>query len=256
MTALLDVDGLRLGYDGRSVLQGLTVEVRRGEVVALMGRSGAGKTSALRAVAALEGFDGGRIVVDGFALEPGPVPPESRLKPLRRRVGLVFQGHALFAHLSALENVALALTHVLGRRREEAEDAARRLLDSLDVGARAGALPSRLSGGEAQRVAIARALALDPPLLLMDEPTAALDPARRGALGRTLRRLATDDVGRGRGQGRGLLIATHDVAFAHACADRVAILADGTVVEAGAAMEVLDRPSHPATRALLADAAE
>ncbi len=112
----------------------------------------------------------------------------------------------------------------------------------------------RLSGGEAQRVAIARALALDPPLLLMDEPTAALDPARRGALGRTLRQLATDDVGRGRG--RGLLIATHDVAFARACADRVAILADGTVVEAGAAVEVLDRPSHPATRALLADAAE
>ncbi len=249
MTALLDVDGLRLGYDGRSVLQGLTVEVRRGEVVALMGRSGAGKTSALRAVAALEGFDGGRIVVDGFALEPGPVPPESRLKPLRRRVGLVFQGHALFAHLSALENVALALTHVLGRRREEAEDAARRLLDSLDVGARAGALPSQLSGGEAQRVAIARALALDPRLLLMDEPTAALDPARRGALGRTLRRLASADGG------RGLLIATHDVEFARACADRAAILADGMVVEAGAAAEVLDRPSHAATRALLAEAA-
>ena len=102
MTALLEVDGLRLGYDGRDVLRGLTLEVRPGEVVALMGRSGAGKTSALRAVAALEPFHGGRIVVDGFALEPGPVPPESRLKPLRRRVGLVFQGHALFAHLSAL----------------------------------------------------------------------------------------------------------------------------------------------------------
>lgn len=249
MTALLSVDRLRLGYDGRDVLRGLTVEVRRGEVVALMGRSGAGKTSALRAVAALVRFDGGRIVVDGFALEPGPVPPESRLKPLRRRVGLVFQGHALFAHLTALENVALALTHVLERRREEADDTARRLLDSLDVGVRAGALPSQLSGGEAQRVAIARALALDPRLLLMDEPTAALDPARRGALARTLRRVATEDGG------RGLLIATHDVEFARACADRVAILADGMVVEAGAAAEVLDRPSHAATRALLAEAA-
>jgi len=249
VTALLSVDRLRLGYDGRDVLRGLTVEVRRGEVVALMGRSGAGKTSALRAVAALVRFDGGRIVVDGFALEPGPVPPESRLKPLRRRVGLVFQGHALFAHLTALENVALALTHVLERRREEADDTARRLLDSLDVGVRAGALPSQLSGGEAQRVAIARALAPDPPLLLMDEPTAALDPARRGALGRTLRRVAAADGG------RGLWIATHDVEFARACADRVAILADGMVVEAGSAAEVLDRPGHPATRALLAEAA-
>ena len=247
MTSLLEVHELCLRYDGREVLRALTLEMRRGEVVALMGRSGAGKTSALRAVAALQRFDGGRIVVDGFALEPGPVAPESRLKPLRRRVGLVFQGHALFAHVSALENVALALRHVLGRARTDAEDSARRLLTSLEVGGRAEALPSQLSGGEAQRVAIARALALDPPLLLMDEPTAALDPARRGALGRTLSRLAAGDGG------RGLLIATHDVAFARAHADRVAILADGVVVEAGSPADVLDRPEHPATRALLAE---
>jgi len=197
-------------------------------------------------VAALQRFHGGRIVVDGFALEPGPAPPESRLKPLRRRVGLVFQGHALFEHLTALENVTLALTHVLGRRREEAEDAAVQLLAALEVGGRAGALPRELSGGEAQRVAIARALAPDPALLLMDEPTAALDPARRSSLGRTLRRLAADDGG------RGLLIATHDAAFARSHADRVAILAEGVVVEAGSPVEVLDRPGHPATRALLA----
>lgn len=247
MTPLLEVRDLCLRYDGREVLRALTVEVRRGEVVALMGRSGAGKTSALRAVAALQRFDGGRIVLDGVALEPGPVAPESRLKPLRRRVGLVFQGHALFAHLSALENVALALRHVLGHPRTVAEDTARRLLSALEVGGRADALPSQLSGGEAQRVAIARALALDPPLLLMDEPTAALDPARRGALGRTLSRLAADNGG------RGLLIATHDVAFARAHADRVAVLADGIVVEAGSATDVLDRPTHPATRALLAE---
>jgi ABC-type polar amino acid transport system ATPase subunit len=247
MTPLLEVKDLCLRYDGREVLRALTFEVRRGEVVALMGRSGAGKTSALRAVAALQRFDAGRIVVDGFVLEPGPVAPESRLKPLRRRVGLVFQGHALFAHLSALENVALALRHVLGHPRTVAEDTARRLLSALEVGGRADALPSQLSGGEAQRVAIARALALDPPLLLMDEPTAALDPARRGALGRTLSRLAADNGG------RGLLIATHDVAFARAHAGRVAILADGVVVEAGSATDVLDRPTHPATRALLAE---
>ena len=243
---------VRLGFDGRDVLRGLTAEVGRGEVVALMGLSGAGKTSALRAVAALQPFDSGRIVVDGFALEPGPVAPESRLKPLRQRVGLVFQGHALFAHLTALENVSLALTHVLGRQQEEAGRTAHALLAALEVGGRAGAFPSELSGGEAQRVAIARALAPDPALLLMDEPTAALDPARRGSLGRTLRRLATENGG-GR---RGLLIATHDVEFARACADRVAILADGTVVETGPPADVLQRPRHPATRALLAEGAE
>ena len=251
MSTLLELHELRLGYEGRAVLRSLSLEVRPGEVVALMGLSGAGKTSALRAVAALQRFDAGRIVVDGFALEPGPVAPESRLKPLRQRVGLVFQGHALFAHLTALENVALALTHVLDRKREEAHETAFRLLDALAVGSRADALPSQLSGGEAQRVAIARALAPDPALLLMDEPTAALDPARRGSLGRTLRRLATGNGG----QGRGLLIATHDVEFARAHVDRVAILAEGCVVEAGPPAEVLERPQHPATRALLAEGA-
>jgi ABC-type polar amino acid transport system ATPase subunit len=243
---LLAVRALRLAYDGRAVLRDVTLEVRRGEVVALMGRSGAGKTSVLRAVAALEPFDAGAIDIDGFALLPGPLPPQSQLGVLRRRVGLVFQSHALFAHLCALDNVALALIHVVGRPPAEARIAAQRLLDALEVGGRAAALPAQLSGGEAQRVAIARALALDPALLLLDEPTAALDPARRDALARTLRGLAAD------GRGRGLLVATHDAAFARACADRVAILADGTVVEAGPPAGVFGRPCHPATRALLA----
>ena len=219
MTALLMIDGLRVRYEARDVLRALSLDVARGEIVALMGPSGVGKTTALRAVAALQPFDEGRIVVDGFALAPGPVLAESRLAPLRRRVGLVFQGHALFAHLTALDNVTLALRHVLGKTRGEAEVVGENLLTSLDVGARAGAWPSQLSGGEAQRVAIARALAPDPALLLMDEPTAALDPARRSTLGSTLRRLCE--------QGRGLLVATHDAEFARANADRVVMLTTG-----------------------------
>lgn len=216
MTALLLLDRLSVRYDGRDVLRALSLEVARGELVALMGPSGVGKTTALRAIAALQPFDDGRIVVDGFALSPGPVPPESRLVPLRRRVGLVFQAHALFEHLCARDNVTLALRYVLGKPRTEADGIATRLLDELDIGARAAAWPRQLSGGEAQRVAIARALAPDPPLLLMDEPTAALDPARRIALGETLRRLCA--------QGRGLLVATHDAEFARAHAHRVVTL--------------------------------
>ncbi len=216
MTALLVLDRLAIRYDTRDVLRALTLQVARGELVALMGPSGVGKTTALRAVAALQPFDAGQVVVDGFALAPGPVPPESRLVPLRRRVGLVFQAHALFEHLTALDNVTLALRHVLGKSRPEAETVATQLLSELDVGTRAGAWPRQLSGGEAQRVAIARALAPDPTLLLMDEPTAALDPARRSALGTTLRRLCE--------QGRGLLVATHDAEFARAHADRVVTL--------------------------------
>ena len=216
MSALLVIDRLRVRYDTRDVLRALSLEVARGELVALMGPSGVGKTTALRAIAALQPFDEGQIVVDGFALAPGPVPPESRLVALRRRVGLVFQAHALFEHLTALDNVTLALRYVLGKRRPEAETLATKLLSELDVGMRAGAWPRQLSGGEAQRVSIARALAPDPALLLMDEPTAALDLARRTALGATLRRLCE--------QGRGLLVSTHDAEFARAHADRVVSL--------------------------------
>ena len=215
VTALLAIDRLGVRYDSRDVLRALSLEVARGEIVALMGPSGVGKTTALRAVAALQPFDEGHIVVDGFALKPGPVPPESQLEPLRRRVGFVFQSHALFEHLTARDNVTLALRHVWGKNRDESDTIATKLLDALEVGGRAGARPNQLSGGEAQRVAIARALAPDPPLLLMDEPTAALDPARRTALATSLRRLCD--------QGRSLLVATHDAEFA-ASADRVLTL--------------------------------
>jgi polar amino acid transport system ATP-binding protein len=216
MSALLTIDRVHVRYDSREVLRGLSLEVARGEIVALMGPSGVGKSTALRAVAALQPFDEGRIEIDGFSLRPGPVPPESRLVPLRRRVGFVFQAHALFEHLTAFDNVTLALRHVLRKTRTEADATASRLLQALDVDSRAGAWPRQLSGGEAQRVAIARALAPDPHLLLMDEPTAALDPVRRETLGATLRHLS--------GQGRGLLIATHDAEFASANADRVITL--------------------------------
>jgi len=215
VTALLAIDRLCVRYDSRDVLRSLSLDVARGEIVALMGPSGVGKTTALRAVAALQPFDEGRIVVDGFDLKPGPVPPESQLEPLRRRVGFVFQSHALFEHLTARDNVTLALRHVWGKTRAESDTIATTLLDALEVGERAGARPNQLSGGEAQRVAIARALAPDPALLLMDEPTAALDPARRAALATSLRRLCD--------QGRSLLVATHDADFASQ-ADRVLTL--------------------------------
>ena len=241
--AALIVRGLRVARGAREVLRGVDLHVARGELCALMGASGAGKSTVLRAVAALEPFGAGEIDVDGFTLRPGPRRPESRLRALRQRVGMVFQAHALFEHLTAEANVTLAPVHVLGRAPACARDAARALLADLGVAARAHAYPRELSGGEAQRVAIARALALDPGLLLMDEPTAALDPARRAALGTLLRGLA--------GQGRALLVSTHDVEFARAYADRVVVLAEGTLVEQGPTAAVLERPTHAAVRALL-----
>ena len=242
MTSPLEIQGLRLTRAGRPVLDGVDLSVAPGEMCALMGLSGSGKTTILRACVALEPFDAGRISLPGFELRPGRTPPETALKPLRRLAGMVFQSHALFEHLSAAENVALAPIHAHGVSPGEARSRAASLLESLGVAARAQALPRELSGGEAQRVAIARALAVDPPLLLMDEPTAALDPARRGSLAQTLRTLARE--------GRSLLFTTHDPEFARS-ADRVVVLAAGRVAEEGPPDEVLTNPKHPATQELL-----
>ena len=214
---VLSIRGLRLARDGREILRGIDLDVAPGELCALMGPSGVGKTTILRTIAALQPFDAGEIRVGDVHLSAGHVPPQSKLGLLRRQVGMVFQAHALFEHLTAIDNITLALIHVLGWDSSRARDTARGLLDALGVAARADALPRQLSGGEAQRVAIARALAPDPSVLLMDEPTAALDPARRQSLGELLRKLAH--------QGRALLISTHDVDFAQTHADRVISLA-------------------------------
>jgi ABC-type polar amino acid transport system ATPase subunit len=221
--AVLRLSGLRLSRGSREILRGVDLTVVPGEIVALMGLSGSGKTTILRVVAGLERADAGEVVAG--------------------RVGMVFQFHCLFEHLCALDNVTLAPVHVQRVARAEAEARARALLEQLGVGHRAGALPAELSGGEAQRVAIARALAVDPPLLLLDEPTASLDPARRHELGDALGALAAS--------GRALLLTSHDDDFVREHASRVLVLAEGTVVEQGDPGEVLGRPQHPATRALL-----
>jgi polar amino acid transport system ATP-binding protein len=216
------VDAVHLRRGARPILTGVSLEAARGELVAVMGPSGSGKTTILRAVAGLEQFDAGRIVVDGVTLLGGaPVPPAT-LRDLRRKVGMVFQFHCLFEHLSALKNVCLAPVHAHAMAPADAERRGRELLSAFGVDHRAGALPRELSGGEAQRVAIARALAVDPPVLLMDEPTASLDPERRAELGELLRSLLD--------QGRTLLVSTHDEDFARDFATRVVRLRDGVIV--------------------------
>lgn len=239
---ILDVRGLELARGTRQILRGVDIGVRRGEVVALMGLSGSGKTTILRSIAGLERFDGGEIRVDAVTLQPRVDPRQTR-RALHQKVGMVFQFHFLFEHLSALDNVCLAPVHVQRAARAQVETRARSLLEDLGVGHRASAFPRELSGGEAQRVAIARALAVDPPLLLMDEPTASLDPARCAELGATLRQLAAE--------GRTLVMTSHDDEFVAEFASRVVVLADGAVVESGDPKTVLANPQHAATRALL-----
>lgn len=186
-----------------------------------MGPSGSGKTTVLRAIAGLDPFAAGHVSVGGATLVAGARRGRD-LRNWHRQVGMVFQFHHLFAHMNALHNVCLAPVHAFGRPRPETEARAHELLASLGVGHRAAAMPHELSGGEAQRVAIARALAVDPPVLLMDEPTASLDPARRSELADTLVDLTR--------RGRTILVTTHDLEFARAFARRIVRMVDGRVV--------------------------
>jgi len=204
--ATLVVQNVCLRRGAREILRGVTFVAGEGEIVALMGPSGSGKTTVLRAIAGLDPYDSGRIAMEGG------------------RAGMVFQFHCLFEHLSALENVCLAPVHAHGVGKDAAIRRAHELLTAFGVDHRANALPRELSGGEAQRVAIARALAVDPHVLLLDEPTASLDPERRTELGALLLDLAR--------QGRTLVVSTHDEDFARAYATRTLRLTDGMLTSA------------------------
>ena len=218
----LDVRDVTIERGARVILEGVTFSAGRGELLALIGVSGTGKTSLLRAISGLDPIKTGEIRVGDVHIRAGRVP---RLPQLHRSVSMVFQFHHLFAHMSALQNVWLAPVHVLRTPRIAAERRARGLLEMLGVAARADAMPHELSGGEAQRVAIARALAVEPGVLLMDEPTASLDHARRSDLAATLLQVAA--------QGCTVVVATHDTEFVGACAHRVMMLNEGRITREG-----------------------
>jgi len=220
ITPVIRLQDLVLRRGARTVLDGVSVDVSAGEVVALMGASGSGKTTMLQTIAGLEPFERGSIDVDGVQLAAGR-GAASTLRALRTKVGMVFQFHCLWEHLTAIENVRLAPVHVHRAGAAAADKLALDLLRQLGVEHRAKALPRELSGGEAQRVAIARALAIDPPVLLMDEPTASLDPERRIELAAILKELVT--------RGRTLIVATHDEDFAAAAATRIVRMEEGRV---------------------------
>jgi ABC-type polar amino acid transport system ATPase subunit len=223
---VLNVHEVRLDRGDRRILNGVSLHADRGELVAIMGSSGSGKTTLLRAIAGLEPFHAGQIALDDVILEPGsPASPLVR-RALCRKVGMVFQFHCLFEHLSVLDNICLAPVHAYALTAAKAQRRAQELLSAFGVEHRAAALPRNLSGGEAQRVAIARALAVDPPLLLMDEPTASLDPDRRAELGVLMRNLIEE--------GRTLVVATHDEEFARAWATRRLRVENGKIVRATA----------------------
>jgi ABC-type polar amino acid transport system ATPase subunit len=242
---MIRVDELRKKFGERDVLRGVSLEVGKGEVAAVIGPSGGGKSTLLRCIVGLEEFDAGRIVVDDAELNGG-LDRRARaaaLKRIRSRVGMVFQQFHLFAHLSALDNVTEAPMQVLGLSRDEAVARAERLLDRVGLSARSRDMPQRLSGGEQQRVAIARSLAMQPEVILFDEPTSALDPQMTEEVLAVMTDLAAS--------GQAMLVVTHAMSFARRAAGRVHVFCDGRIIESGPPGEVLEAPREAGTREFL-----
>ena len=231
------------------VLKGINLEVQRGEVMCVLGPSGSGKSTFLRCINHLEKINSGRLTVDGELVgyrEQGDKLYELHERVVARRraqIGMVFQHFNLFPHMTALENVTLAPTRVLGVKREEASERARTVLGRVGLGDKLDVYPVALSGGQQQRVAIARALAMEPKLMLFDEPTSALDPELVGDVLDAMRELAKS--------GMTMIVVTHEMGFAREVADSVVFMDDGVVVESGAPNDVLVNPQHERTKTFL-----
>jgi len=242
---VVSVRGLRTCFGVTEVLRGIDLTVDRGEVVAVVGPSGGGKSTLLRGLNYLTPFSAGEVEIAGQRLRPGMSERTDAavLRAVRVRAGMVFQGFHLFPHLTAIGNVMEAPRRVLGLDAAPARQRAARLLERVGLASHADAFPHTLSGGQQQRVAIARALAMEPEVLLLDEPTSSLDPQLVGDVLAVLADLASG--------GQTMLIVTHEIGFARRVGHRVLVLVAGEIVESGTAPAVLDDPQHPATRALL-----
>lgn len=215
---ILSIEHLKKEYDGKPVLDDVSLNVKKGEVIVIVGPSGCGKSTLLRCINALEPIQGGEIRLHGEPIGSSP----KQLATLRQKIGMVFQSYELFPHLTVLENIILAPTKVQKRSKSETEAEARALLSRVGLADRADSYPRQLSGGQKQRIAIVRALCMHPEILLFDEVTAALDPEMVHEVLQVLLDLAE--------QGRTMLIVTHEMQFARAVADRILFLDDTNIV--------------------------
>lgn len=230
---LVDIKDVRKNFGQVEVLRGVSMEVTQSDVVAIIGRSGSGKSTLLRCINGLEQFQEGEVAVGSdLKLMGGLQPAQDTLLQLRRSVGMVFQQFNLFPHMTALENVMSGPVYALGRPREEAQQAAHRLLDRVGLGNKTDSKPAQLSGGQQQRVAIARALAVNPAAILFDEPTSALDPRMAAEVMRVIDDLADDEQFQA-----AMVIVTHDLQAVQRIADTVHILVKGRVAYSGKAEE-------------------
>jgi polar amino acid transport system ATP-binding protein len=241
---IVEVRQLAKSFGDVQVLKGIDMDVRRSQVVVVIGPSGSGKSTFLRCLNGLETAERGTVRVCGHALvDDGKMIDEKGLNTLRRDVGMVFQSFNLFPHLSVLDNVTLAPRSLTRISAAEAEREARDLLKKVGLEHKADVFPSTLSGGQKQRVAIARALAMRPQLMLFDEPTSALDPELVGEVLQVMKTLAAD--------GMTMLIVTHEMGFAREVADTVVVMDHGGIIESGPPSQIFSAPKEARTRGFL-----
>ncbi|WCE29749.1 amino acid ABC transporter ATP-binding protein [Vibrio sp. SCSIO 43137] len=239
---MIRLNNIHKSFGDSAVLSGIDIDIRQGEIIVIIGSSGTGKSTLLRCVNFLEQPDKGSITIDDVTLDSENFSKADVLA-LRRKTGFVFQNYALFAHLTAKQNIAEGLITVRNWKKDQAYDRAQQILDDIGLGDKADSYPSALSGGQQQRVGIGRAMALQPELLLFDEPTSALDPEWVGEVLNLMKELAT--------RHQTMLVVTHEMQFAREVADRVIFMAEGKIVEQGSPQDIFDNPQDPKLKKFL-----
>ncbi len=236
---MIKVSNLNKSFDKLHVLKGIDEEITQGEVVVVIGPSGSGKSTFLRCLNLLEHPTGGEIVFEGI-----PITDEKNdINKQRAKMGMVFQQFNLFPHMTVLENITISPIKVKGLPKIEAENIAFKLLKRVGLYDKADSYPSQLSGGQKQRIAIARALAMEPDVMLFDEPTSSLDPEMVGEVLDVMKELASE--------GMTMVVVTHEMGFAKEVGDRVLFMDDGIIVEQGTPKELFENPQHPRTKDFL-----
>jgi polar amino acid transport system ATP-binding protein len=241
VATVIEINALRKSFGDLEVLKGIDLTVNNGEVVSIIGSSGSGKSTLLYCVNALEPIDSGTVLVDGISVHD----KSTNVNKLRQNIGMVFQQFNMFPHLTALENVALALRKVKKMTKKQALEKAAEQLNHVGLGEKLDNFPNALSGGQQQRVAIARALAMEPSYMLFDEATSALDPELVGEVEDTMRMLAKE--------GMTMILVTHEISFARDVSDRIAYFHQGIMEEIGTPEQIINSPSSEHTANFLSN---
>ncbi|HGS3210933.1 TPA: amino acid ABC transporter ATP-binding protein [Streptococcus pneumoniae] len=236
---LIKIENLHKSFGKNEVLKGINLEIKRGEVVVIIGPSGSGKSTLLRSMNLLEEATKGKVILEGVDI----TDKKNDLFAMREKMGMVFQQFNLFPNMTVMENITLSPIKTKGESREVAEKRAQELLEKVGLPDKADAYPQSLSGGQQQRIAIARGLAMEPDVLLFDEPTSALDPEMVGEVLAVMQDLAKS--------GMTMVIVTHEMGFAREVADRVIFMADGVVVEDGTPEQIFEQTQEQRTKDFL-----